>query len=150
MIRLAAPAVALALLTGILLSAQDNGTKKKGPTRPDGTWTRSEGGVKVTFEFKKHYLTCSLAEGDKKIKCTADYGVTKDGVLFGRIRKVEKKGFEEGPKEGVLFSFRFALKDGTMTISDLNAPGNGDAKRIVEGDYKGGASKTDSKASETK
>jgi hypothetical protein len=148
MLRFAAPTLVLALLASALVTAQAGGDKKKGPPRPEGTYTRTEGDVKVTFEFKKRHLQCTLTEGTKKLTAHADFGVSKDGVLFGRISKIEKAGFDEGPKEGTLFSFRFVLKEGGMTVRDLEAPGNGNAKQIIEGDYKGGSAKKNDKAAE--
>jgi hypothetical protein len=147
MLRLATSAVAAALLLGFVLSAPEASAKKskKKPEsahkKLEGIWTKTSGDVKVVFQFKKHALRCTLADGDKKISADADYGMTKDGVVFGRVGNVEKTGTENGPAEGMLFSFRTVVKDGTLTISDLTGPGGDEAKQIVEGDYKGGAGK---------
>jgi hypothetical protein len=151
MLRLAASTVAAALVLAAALAAQEGaaekketGKKKHGATRPVGTWTRGEGGTKVVFEIKKHSLRFRFNEGGKSLTADADYGVTKDGVLFGRISKIEKNGLDNAPPAGTLFSFRFALKDGTLTISELQ-PGEGDARQAVEGEYKGGPAKKKNK-----
>jgi hypothetical protein len=141
MIRLAAAATAAAVIFAIAGTAQDDNTKKTKKTETlhkqmEGTWTRTEGEAKITFQIKKHFLRCTLEGGDKKITAEADYGLTKDGIVFGRVSKVEKANTDDGPTAGVLFSFQAAIKDGMLTVSELNAPGNGEAKRLVEGDYK--------------
>jgi hypothetical protein len=141
MIRLAVAAMAATLLLGIAFAAQD--TPEKKPKKNDtlhkkleATWSKSEGDVKVTFQIKKHVLRCIMEKGDEKLTCDADYGLTKDGYVFGRLNKIEKSNTDQGPNVGELFSFRAAVTEGTLTISDLTAPGNGDARKLIEGDYK--------------
>jgi hypothetical protein len=141
MLRLAAPAVAATVLLSAVFAAQQTNDKK--PKTPEslhkkleGTWVKTDGDVKITFHIKKHFLRCIMEGGDKKLTAEADYGITKDGVVFGRVNKVDKSNTNDGPSEGTLFSFCAAVTDGTLTISDLNAPGNGEAKRLIEGDYK--------------
>jgi hypothetical protein len=147
MLRLAGLAAAAAVLLGTVLDNPDAGTKKKGKTKGSalkkvvGTWTRTEGDAKVTFQMKKRTLRCTLTEGDKSLTAQADYAVSKAGVLFGRITKVENKDFQNPPTEGTLFSFQFRIKNGTMTISDLQSPGGAEARQLIEGDYKGKAMK---------
>jgi hypothetical protein len=82
-------------------------------------------------------MRVTFARGGEEMVAVTDYGVSKDGVLFGRIAKVEKKGTNEGPTEGELFSFQFTVAGDKLTISDLKtSSGGGDAKQLVEGDYK--------------
>jgi hypothetical protein len=131
MTRLVVPVLALALVCAVPLAAADKKTEK-----PLGTWTKAEGDRTVTFTFKADALTTVLKGGEAKIEATCDYGVTKDGVLFGRIGKVSKEGVDGGPDEGDLFSFRFKLADNKLVISDLNGTKiNEEARKLVEGDY---------------
>jgi hypothetical protein len=100
-----------------------------------GTWTRSANDVEVKFEIKDdNTLKCTIAGMGLTLIVDADYGVSKDGVVFGRISKVEKKGADVGPNAGDLFSFKCEVKDGTLKISDLHPA---EAREIIEGDYKG-------------
>jgi hypothetical protein len=105
--------------------------------KPLGTWTKSEGGTTITFNIKADGMSIVLkGEGDQKIEVEADYGLSKDGVLFARISKLTKTGIDGGPDEGDLFSFRFKLDKDKLTISDLSAPKTSDeAKKLVEGDF---------------
>jgi hypothetical protein len=145
MLRLVAVTATAALLLAALVAqvgdAKEKSAKKKkeaGVKRPVGTWTRSDGDRSVSFKINKANLRCTLTEGDKSLVVDADYGVSRDGVLFGRISKVEKKGVEGGPEEGMLFSFHFSRKGDTLTISNLQAPTGDEARQVIEGDYKGG------------
>lgn len=111
--------------------------------RPVGTWTRTAGTAKITFHIHKSSLRCTLEEGERQLTVEADYSVSKDGVLFGRVRQVEKKGFENAPEVGALFSFRFQQKGNILTISDLQPPaGDGQAQQVIEGDYQGQPAKS--------
>ncbi len=49
----------------------------------------------------------------------ADYALSRDGYLFGRIFKVNRKGIDEGPTAGELFSFSYAVKDKRLSITEL-------------------------------
>ena len=105
--------------------------------KPLGTWKKTEGDTTITFTIKADGMRVVLkGEGDTKIEVQADYGQSKDGVLFARISKITKTGIDGGPDEGDLFSFRFKVEKDKLTISDLSAPKTSDeAKKLVEGDY---------------
>jgi hypothetical protein len=144
MLRSAALAGTFVLLCGAVLAAQDAPAGKKKETeapRPVGKWTREAGDAKAEFHIHKSTLKCVITNGEKTITCDADYSVTKDGVLYGRVNKVEKKGIDNSPEVGALFSFRFALKDGTLTISELQAAEAEGARQLIEGEYTGGKKK---------
>jgi len=112
------------------LAAADD-TKK-----PLGTWTKKVDDHTVTFHIKADGIHAVIkGDGDRKIEVDADYGLTKDGILFGRINKVTKVG-AEGPEEGELFSFRFKVEKDKLALSDLTGSKiSEDAKKLVEGDY---------------
>jgi hypothetical protein len=131
MTRWLTAAAAVCLLCAAPLAAADAAKK------PVGTWTRTEGDVSVTFDIKKDgALQVTLKGGDRKIDVTADYGLSKDGVLFARISKIKKENIDGGPDEGDLFSFRYKVEKDKLVISDLNSPKTSDeAKKLVEGDY---------------
>ena len=99
-----------------------------------GSWKRTAGDNFITFTFKGNTLHAVMKAGDNPMEVDADYGVSKDGVLFGRISKVKKEG--EGPSEGDLFSFRFRIDGNTLTLTDLKTPhDNDEAKELLQGDY---------------
>jgi hypothetical protein len=103
-----------------------------------GTWKRVAGDNTITFDIKPHTVHINVVAGGNTIDADADYAVTKDGVLFGRIGKVVKKGTEDGPTEGDLFSFKFAVDKDTAALSDLKGTGpheSPEVKQLVEGEY---------------
>jgi hypothetical protein len=105
--------------------------------KPVGKWSRSAGDAKVTFEIKNEAMRILIKAGDRTIEVDADYAVSKDGHLFGRISKVSTSGAEGGPSEGDLFGFRFKVEKDKMTVSDLKSSHgvNDEARQTVEGDY---------------
>ncbi len=107
----------------------------KAPKKPLGAWTKSSGDQKITFEFKPDAMLVTIAVGNETIKVDADYGVTKDGRVFGIVTKVMKPG-EGGPSEGDLFSFKYTAVDNKMTIEDLKGTRHsGEAEQLVHGEY---------------
>ena len=121
------------LLAGAALAYADT----EGGKKPLGTWKRSAGDTTITFEFKGDSVRCTIVTGDNSMDVSADYGLTKDGVVFGRVNKVTKKGMEGGPSEGDLFSFRVAVEKEAFTLSELKAQDAGDdVKQLFEGEYK--------------
>jgi hypothetical protein len=134
MVRWATITLAFTLLAVAPVAAGEKAAKK-----PVGTWTKKAGEATVTFAIKADTMNIDLKLGEAKIEVEADYAVTKDGVLFARIRKITKTGTEGGPGEGDLFSFRYKLAKDKMTLSELKAPETNDqAKELVEGDYEKG------------
>jgi hypothetical protein len=130
MTRWLTAALALTLACAAPLAAADEAKK------PQGTWTKTDGERKITFHIKPDGMQVVLkASEDRKIEVVTDYGVTKDGILFGRVNKVTKPG-NEGPEEGDLFSFRFKVEKDKLVLSDLTGTRiNDEAKKIIEGDY---------------
>jgi hypothetical protein len=123
------------LLGGVLLAADDDKGKAK---KPLGTWKRTVGDNSVIFDFKDDSLRATVGLSGNTIEIEADYGVSKDGVVFGRVNKVTKKGTEGGPSEGDLFSFKVVVEKDTLTTSELKSSAGdvGDAKELFEGEYK--------------
>jgi hypothetical protein len=134
MVRWVTAALALGLVGAAPLGAADKAEDGK---KPLGTWTRKIDQGTVTFQIKADGLHVILkGDDDHKIDVAADYGVTKDGVLFGRVNKVTKENVSGGPEDGDLFSFRFKVEKGKLTVSDLNSSRGGEqAKQHIEGEY---------------
>jgi hypothetical protein len=104
-----------------------------------GTWKRTAGDNTITFEVKPQVLRILVTANGNTIEAEADYATTKDGVLFGRISKVIKKGTDDGPSEGDLFSFKLTHEKGSVNLSDLKGTGpneNPEVKQLVEGEYR--------------
>jgi hypothetical protein len=130
MTRWVTAALAVAVVCAAPLAAADQ------PKKPTGAWTKTEGDLTITFDIKAEGMTVALKGGDRKFEVTADYGVSKDGVLFGRVSKIVKENADGGPEEGDLFSFRFKVEKDKITLSELNSPKtNDDVKKLIEGDY---------------
>jgi hypothetical protein len=128
MTRWVPAALAVVLLGAAPLSAADEVKK------PIGTWTKKNDNITITWTIKADGLSAKV-KGENTIEVFADYGLSKDGVLFARIHKVKKEG-NDGPEEGDLFSFRFKMEKDKLVLSDLTAAkSNEQIKQIVEGDY---------------
>jgi len=127
--------VALAMLLLVVSATAGADKKETGKNKLIGTWKRTAGENSITFMIKGNTLHTVLKAGGNTMEIDADYGVSKDGVLFGRISKVNKKE-GEGPSEGDLFSFRFTIDNNKLTVSDLKtANDSAEAKELVQGDY---------------
>ena len=110
--------------------------QKGDAARPLGTWTRTADQFTITIDVQADGMKIIQKADANSLTAHADYAVTKDGVLFGRMHKIERKGIDEGPTEGDLFSFKFKVKGDEMTVDDLQGKANDEARRIVQGTYK--------------
>ncbi len=130
--RRAAHAVAvLAVLGAGVVWADEPPTSRK----PLGTWQKKFEENQIQFEVKPDTFRVTVTTPDVTIEADADYAVTKDGILFGVIRKVDKKGICAGPMEGDLFSFRYTVNNNVLTIKDLHGTDNEEAKQLLQGEY---------------
>jgi hypothetical protein len=110
--------------------------EKAAAKKPLGSWKRKAGDFTVTFTVKDDAIRCVVVNGDNVIDVQSDYAVTKDGILFGRMSKVTKKGTNDGPSDGDLFSFQFKVDKDTLTVSDFKSTNDStDAKQLLQGDY---------------
>jgi hypothetical protein len=123
-------------LTVLILLATTGAAQEKTVKKPLGIWIKDQGDAKVTFDLKAEQLYCIISGGGITLTIEADYGVSKDGVVFGRISRVDRQGTDVGPSVGELFSFKYALKKDVMTISELAGASAGEARALIEGDYK--------------
>ena len=129
------------LLTAVAFApAADKPATAEKTNKPAGTWTRTVNEFTVTFKFEAHNkMVIEVAKNDaESLTVDAAYGVTDDGVLFGYTTKVEKKGTEEGPEKGDLFSFAYKIEGDSLTVSDLNGskPPSDPARQLIQGEYK--------------
>jgi hypothetical protein len=132
MARYMTAALATALLVGAAWAGGEASAKK-----PVGDFARKAGDNSVTFHFKAHSLKVKLASQGARLEIEADFGVSRDGHLFGRVSKVEAQGVDNPPPVGHLFSFRYAFADdGGLTISELKGTDSDEARQLVQGDYK--------------
>jgi hypothetical protein len=110
--------------------------EKAAAKKPLGSWKRKAGDFTITFNIKEDAIRVVVVNGENAIDVQSDYGVTKDGVLFGRISKVTKKGITEGPSDGDLFSLQFKIDKDTLTLSEYKSTHDSpDVKQLLQGDY---------------
>jgi hypothetical protein len=103
--------------------------------KPIGVWTKSINDQKITFDFKEDGMVVTLVINGDTIKGEGDYGITKDGRVFGILNKVTKPG-NDGPSDGDLFSFKVTIKDKKLTIDDLKGTKEStEAQQLVHGEY---------------
>ncbi len=136
MFRCATAAVLAVLASVPFACAADKAGK---PHRPTGAWTHTVQDITITFTFRDDTLRCEMTKTDGTgLTTDAAYGETADGLVFGVITKVEKKGTDEGPDKGVLFSFQCKVDKDTLTVSDLNASAgvSDDGRQLLQGEYK--------------
>ena len=127
----AALAGMLVLVASATLAADEKPASKQ---RPLGTWKRTAGDNSITFTFKADTFRGIIKAGGNTLEVEADYGMSKDGVLFGRLNKVKKEG--DGPSEGDLFSFKVKVEKNTLMLSDLKSEhGGAEAKELLQGEY---------------
>jgi len=130
--RKCAVAMVAVLALGMTALGEDKGAGKK----PIGSWKHTAGDNTVSFHFGPETVRTVVDAGGNTLEVEADYGVSKDGIVFGRIFKVTKKGIDEGPAEGELFSFKVVIDKETMTVSDFKTLNENDAaKQLVQGEY---------------
>jgi hypothetical protein len=72
----------------------------------------------------------------------ADCATTKDGVVYGRVRKVT---VGNGPAENDVFSFRYDVDKDTLELSSWKGSGFVAQGVILEGKYKRVAAKEKTK-----
>lgn len=109
--------------------------KEPARTRPLGTWERAASDARATFTFAAESFKVVVSSGGATVTVDGDYGVTKDGTLYGIVTKVLRDGTNEGPNERDLFRFRFTLDKDKLTLKDLH-PASDEVKQVLEGDYK--------------
>src|SRR5438270_3352486 len=99
-----------------VVSLANADTGKASTKKPLGKWKHTAGDNSVTFDFQADSLRVIVSINGNAIEADADYSISKDGFVFGRIHKVKKAG-DEGPSEGDLFSFKYNVEKDTMTLS---------------------------------
>ena len=127
-------AVVLAGLTLVVVAPASR--TEEAAKKPLGTWERKVGDQTLQMQVKADGLVFKISDGSKTIEVSADYGITKTGILFGHVSKVKLEGTNDGPAEGHLFSFQFSVDKDTLTIKELKGTDNAEARQLVEGDYK--------------
>jgi hypothetical protein len=121
----------------MLISAAPSArAEKPRPAKPTGTWEHKVGDTQVKLQVRADSLHFSIIGAGVTIDVDADYGVTRDGTLFGIITKVKAEGTDRPPTEGKLFSFHVAVANNVLTVKDLKGTDNGEARQLVEGEYK--------------
>jgi hypothetical protein len=121
-------AVAAVLLAAVTLSAGEPAAKK-----PLGTWERTKDDTKYQFKITADAMHFTADGPSGKLELDADFAVTKEGHLFGRIRKIKEGA---GPQAGDLFGFAFTVKGDTLTITDWRGSGAAGLAQFLQGDYK--------------
>jgi opacity protein-like surface antigen len=139
MSRCATAALLTVLASTAFAPAADQPAKAEKTNRPTGTWTRTFNEFTVSFKFEGRKMVVEVAKSDaESLTVHTAYSVTDDGVLFGYTTQVDKKGTDEGPEKGDLFSFAYKIDGDAVTISDLNGskPPSDAARQLIQGEYK--------------
>lgn len=117
------------------LDSPDDKTKQQ-TNSPIGIWLKADassraGRTELTITPDK------LTWTDNGDRLEADYGVTKDSILFGIITKIVVRSTSPGgfPNEDDTFSFRFRADEGEMNVRALKGLGI-DRLAAIAGRYK--------------
>ena len=105
-------AVLVILVAGDVLAADP-------PKPPVGKWAANGHNSSSTLDLKEGRLTWDLGSGLANLTIHADYSVTKDGVLYAVITKVETNVAENKPVKDDTFSFRFMVDGDDLNVKDI-------------------------------
>ncbi len=125
--------IVCAAVTAVLVLAAPLLSGEQTAKKPLGTWSRTKDDATHRFTFAENGVHFLGESNFGKLELDADYAVTKDGHLYGRIRKVIEGA---GPKAGELYGFKFKLKGDTLTISDWQGTGGAALGQFLQGEYK--------------
>jgi hypothetical protein len=99
--------------------------------RPVGKWERRVGKNQVTVVVEDNRLHVTLT-GEKSCTLHADYGMTRDQIVYGVVTSVECTDEDAGEAEKEMldapFSCRFRVDEGVLIIRDVKF-GAGDDKK---------------------
>lgn len=125
---------ALGLLAGPVRS--DDAAKKEKDLI--GSFTRKADQMDLKMEFKKDkVLVFHVTFGDAGCVMTSKYTRDADGIYHAEVTGFEKKGdFPVVKDKGYKFTFKLAVKDKAIVLSDLTGDDIADEqKKAVEGEY---------------
>jgi peroxiredoxin len=100
--------------------------------KPFGTWKATMGNATAVIKISEDSFDLGLSMPLNRIGFEADSSTTKDGVLYGRLRKI-KAG--SGPQIDDVFSFRYEVTGDTLQISSWKGSGYVAQGVILEGKY---------------
>ncbi len=133
-------ATRMALAATALLAAVSPAPAQTPDHRPLGTWTRRADGNKVTLTAEPDRLRCTVQFKDGfTISVSADYVVSKDGVLLGvlRPRGAAPDPSDQKATEDRLFFCRVVVDGDKLTVSGLTvANDDAEVNKLIEGRYK--------------
>jgi peroxiredoxin/mono/diheme cytochrome c family protein len=116
---------------------------RTGPVeKPFGTWKSAPGQPATVLTISEDNFELSLSIPPNKVAFEADCATTKDGVVYGRVRKVT---VGNGPAENDVFSFRYDVDKDTLELSSWKGSGFVAQGVILEGKYKRVAAKEKTK-----
>jgi peroxiredoxin/mono/diheme cytochrome c family protein len=110
--------------------------------RPVGIWKSASGQPPTEIKITDEGFELSLSLPANRLAFDADITTTKDGALFGRVRKVK---LGEGPVADDVFGFRYEVSNDTLQISTWKGSGIMAQGVILEGKYERIAPKTKGK-----
>jgi hypothetical protein len=104
--------------------------------RPLGKWERKVGKNQVTLVIEENRLHVTVT-GEKACTMHADYGMTKDQIVYGVITSIEATDEDDSGAEKEMldapFSCRFRLDEGALIVRDLKCGAGGDMKESLWG-----------------
>jgi len=125
---------ALALIAGPT-PADDAAKKEKDLI---GSYTRKADQMDLKMEFKKDkVVVVHVTAGDAGCVMTSKYTRDADGIYHAEVTDFEKKGdFPVSKDKGYKFTFKVAVKDKAIVLSDLTGDDiQEEQKKVVEGEY---------------
>lgn len=115
------------LLFGTVAFAADD---KPSPNNPIGEWQtpdNKDGVMRLTtIRFSDHRLIMTHKPGVSSpvTLIEADYSITKDGILYGIVTRIDKpESMKDGPEEEDTFSMRFRVDDDVLNVKEIKGKG---------------------------
>jgi hypothetical protein len=105
-------AVLVVLVAGHVLAADP-------PSPPLGKWTALGLNATSTLDLKEGRLTWNINSGLANLTIQADYSITKEGVLYAVITKVETNLAENKPVKDDTFSFRYLVDGDELQVKGI-------------------------------
>jgi hypothetical protein len=111
-------------------------------TRPVGVWKSGLGQPNAEIKVTEEGFELTLSMPPNRLAFEADCTTTKDGTLYGRVRKL-KVG--NGPVPDDVFGFQYEVQGDSMKISGWKGSGVMAQGVILEGTYTRSADKAKTK-----
>jgi hypothetical protein len=126
------------MLTLVVWLASLGAVQAQSMAKPLGKWERKIGKSHVTMIVEENRLH-AIVIGEKPCILHADYGMTKDGVIYGVVTSIECDDEDDDFVRASFdapFSCRFRIDEGSLNIRDLKFHEGNSKEDVWNGRFK--------------